>query len=339
MSSSNPSQISRHAKGLPPLWDKIQSYGVTLEQCIEGTGVTKEQALGSEAGFTLEVEFALYRNIMRLCKDPLLGLSLGAAYTPTTFGILGYALLSANNLRELCELSCEFAALTYSHFRFQVLDSTAYFGTRLDIVHALPEDLLQLYCDRDVQSGLTLLEAVGAPASPLSEVRLMHADEARKADYERRFGCPVLFGQTHNAILVEPALKQFVLPWSNEEAASRIRTSCLDLLAEIQSHTTLKSEIIEIMLDNPGSFPSLKDVADGLGFSARSLRRKLKEEGTSYQEILATVRLELAKQYLNSGVSVERIAELLDYSELSTFSRAFKSWTGKSPQHYRSDRS
>ena len=76
---ANPAQISRHAKGLPPIWSVVQSYGVSMEQCLEGTGVTLDQALGEETGFTLEHEFELYRNILRLCEDPLLGLRLGSA--------------------------------------------------------------------------------------------------------------------------------------------------------------------------------------------------------------------------------------------------------------------
>lgn len=335
VSRLNPAQIRRHAKGLPPIWNVVESYGVTMEQCLVGTGVTRAQALGDEEGFTLEHEFAIYRNILRLCGDPLVGLSLGAVYRSETFGILGYAQLSAKNLLELTELNCEFAELTYSHFKFQIIDGPGVFGLQLEIVHPLPEDLLQMYCDRDIQSAFTVLQSVGICTSSISEVHLIHRDEANRARYERHFGCSVRFGRTSNVMFIDPDLKSFALPWPNEEASGHIRAACRGILEEIHASISLKSEIIELMVGSPGSFPPLEEIARKLGFSPRNLRRKLKEEDSSYQEILKEVRLQLAKQYLKSGLTVERIAELLDYSEISTFSRAFKSWTGKSPQQYR----
>ena len=331
----NPAQISRHAKGLPPIWSVVQSYGISMEQCLEGTGVTRDQALGEESGFTLSHEFDLYRNILRLCGDPLVGLRLGSAYRPETFGILGYASLSAKNIQELTEVTCEFAELSYTHFRFRTSDDRGYFGAEFEIVYPLPADLLQIYCDRDIQSAFTLIQSVGVRPSALTEIRFIHNDEAHRTAYEKHFGCPVKFGQSSNAIFADPKLRNVALPLSNQEASHHTRAACEEMLKEIHAHNTLKSEIIELLLDSPGTFPSLEDISEKLGISSRNLRRKLKDEDASYQEILKEVRLELAKQYLGKGVTVEAVAELLDYSEISTFSRAFKSWTGQSPRQYR----
>ncbi len=335
VSGLSPTQIRRHAMGLPPIWDVVETYGLTMEQCLVGTGVTRAQALGDEEGFTLEHEFALYRNILHLSGDPLVGLSLGAVYRPETFGILGYAQLSAKNLLELTELNCEFAELSYSHFGFRIIDNMRHFGVELEVVSPIPEDLLQIYCDRDIQSVFTVLQSVGIPPTAPSEVHLMHSDDANRARYEQHFGGSVQFGQMKNAVCMDPSLKNFKLPWSNQEASAHIRASCLEILEDLHTHRSLKSEIMGLMLASPGSFPSMEEIAKQLGSSARNLRRRLKEEDSSYQEILKEVRLQMAKQYLKSGLSVERIAELLDYSEISTFSRAFKSWTGQAPQKYR----
>lgn len=67
----------------------------------------------------------------------------------------------------------------------------------------------------------------------------------------------------------------------------------------------------------------------------RGLHRKLQHEGTSYQDLLKAVCLKRAMQYLRDALTVEQTSELLGYSETSAFSRAFKSWTGRSPQEYR----
>ncbi|NKI18703.1 helix-turn-helix transcriptional regulator [Spongiibacter sp. KMU-166] len=111
--------------------------------------------------------------------------------------------------------------------------------------------------------------------------------------------------------------------------------ACRELLDEISSQGSLKSCVVDVLIGSPGAFPSIEQVAKKLEMSTRSLRRKLQQEGTSYQDLLQEVRLGLAKQYLRDKLSVEQIAELLGYSETSAFSRAFKGWTGKAPQEFR----
>ncbi|MEM7372022.1 MAG: helix-turn-helix transcriptional regulator [Bacteroidota bacterium] len=81
--------------------------------------------------------------------------------------------------------------------------------------------------------------------------------------------------------------------------------------------------------------PGIEIVADHLSMSVRSLQLKLKEEGTSYQKILNSVRKGLAIAYLREPkVSKGEIAQMLGFSEISVFSRTFKKWTGKSPSEY-----
>ena len=79
-----------------------------------------------------------------------------------------------------------------------------------------------------------------------------------------------------------------------------------------------------------------EEVAETLAVSLRTLQRKLREEGTSYLDLLQDTRLQLARRYLRSpGRSVVETAYLLGFSEPSTFSRAFKRWTGQAPAEYR----
>jgi AraC-like DNA-binding protein len=95
------------------------------------------------------------------------------------------------------------------------------------------------------------------------------------------------------------------------------------------------SKIVEHLPDGP---PSQKLIADAMNISNRTLQRKLKEEGTSFIDLLQDARLSLAKKYLAQPQrSIVEIAYLLGFSEPSTFSRAFKRWTGKSPADYRAE--
>ena len=93
------------------------------------------------------------------------------------------------------------------------------------------------------------------------------------------------------------------------------------------------SKIIEKLPDGP---PSQQEIADELHISNRTLQRKLKEEGTSFMDLVQETRLQLAQKYLlQPSRSIVETSYLLGFSEPSTFSRAFKRWTGQAPAEYR----
>ena len=82
---------------------------------------------------------------------------------------------------------------------------------------------------------------------------------------------------------------------------------------------------------------SIVEVANRLAISRRTLQRRLNEENTSFQEVLDNLRKDLAYHYLiNSNYTHEQIAFLLGYAEVTSFFRAFRAWTGHTPQHIRS---
>ena len=92
-------------------------------------------------------------------------------------------------------------------------------------------------------------------------------------------------------------------------------------------------KIIERLPDGP---PSQQQIAQSLHVSNRTLQRRLREEGTSFMDLLQDTRLQLATKYLRQpNRSVVETAYLLGFSEPSTFSRAFKRWTGVAPAEFR----
>lgn len=85
-----------------------------------------------------------------------------------------------------------------------------------------------------------------------------------------------------------------------------------------------------------GGNPSIETVAPCLGMSARTLQRRLKDEGHAYQQIVDDVREGLARGYLRSSrLTIAEVAYMLGYSEPSAFNRAFKRWTGTTPSRFR----
>ena len=96
----------------------------------------------------------------------------------------------------------------------------------------------------------------------------------------------------------------------------------------------VKASIIELLPD--GKMSDTR-VAETLYMSNRTLQRKLEEQGTTFYNILTEIRKEMALKYLkDSQLTLTELSFQLGFSEMSSFSRAFKNWTGQSPREYRS---
>ena len=107
-------------------------------------------------------------------------------------------------------------------------------------------------------------------------------------------------------------------------------------LESFMVRSTTREVVDKIIERLPDGAPNQQQIASALNVSNRTLQRKLREEGNSFMDLLQHTRLQLARKYLGSpGRSVVETAYLLGFSEPSTFSRAFKRWTGQSPAEYR----
>ena len=122
----------------------------------------------------------------------------------------------------------------------------------------------------------------------------------------------------------------------DELKPSLCQQQCQQLLARLSRRSHFVDEVRKRIMAQPGFFPNLEQVASELALSPRTLRRRLGEEDSRFQEILDEVRLGLARDYLaNSTLSIEQVAELLGFGHTGNFSHAFKRWCGMPPLEYR----
>jgi AraC-like DNA-binding protein len=163
----------------------------------------------------------------------------------------------------------------------------------------------------------------------------MHKDENDLKLYEEHLGCQVELGHHQNEILFDKSIAELVQPRKDPAFSQHCLDECKKIIGRLKQRSEIVSRIREIILAEPGYFPTATEVAQTLECTTRTLRRKLSNEGANYQTILNEIRLEIAKDYLNSRLSIEKIAEMLGFSEASAFSNAFKTWESISPKEYR----
>lgn len=334
----SPALMTHHIKALPPAVKAMQDLGYSAQQCLEGTGISQQDLLQPDASqvFTLQQEFRFHRNLLQLSDDPLLGLRLGMAYPLQSYGLLGYAFLSAPTLRQAMTILRNYGPLSFTLFKldFRVQGTTGVLRF-LDST-PIPDDLVTYYVDRDLAAAAFGGEEALPDALKLTGISMMHPDYGNAEAYQSFFGCPVYFDAPHCELQIDASTLDHPMPMSDAETSTLCQQQCQLLLARMSRGSGFVERVRQLIVARPGYFPDIDFVAEKLNTTSRTLRRRLADESSSYHQILAEVRYELAREYLGtSSLPLEEISVLLGYAAPGNFTHAFKRWHGSSPRQYR----
>ena len=169
-------------------------------------------------------------------------------------------------------------------------------------------------------------------------IHFTHPEPPYRADYDRIFGVPLVFGSRMNALLFDDAFLSMKLPRANRYVFGILSERADDLLKQLEAAKTTRGRVESLLMPvlHTGE-ANVEAIAGKLGLSRQTLFRKLKAEGVTFEKVLDELRHKLALHYLGGKrVSVNQAAYLVGFSDPAAFSRAFKRWTGSSPGTFRS---
>ena len=154
--------------------------------------------------------------------------------------------------------------------------------------------------------------------------------------YIEFLGCRIQAGRRHCVVMSRSdALRPFLT--SNEAMWTAFEPELRTRLAQLEASVTVGQRVKSVLLEAlPGGGITMNAVAQRLGMSRRSLQRHLEAEGLTYLDLLHATRNALAQHYLlKTGLPSAEISFLLGFEEPNSFFRAFRAWTGQSPEHFR----
>ncbi|MGH3968682.1 MAG: helix-turn-helix transcriptional regulator, partial [Mycobacterium sp.] len=146
----------------------------------------------------------------------------------------------------------------------------------------------------------------------------------------------VAFGRAHNRLHFPRAMLDEPLPQADPHTLEMCMAQCDVLMQRNEQRRGITAVVRTKLFRDAGGFPALPDVAADLDMHPRTLRRRLADEGTSFRALLNEARSALAVDLLcNVGLTVEEVSRRLGYTDVSTFSHAFRRWHGTAPSAYR----
>ena len=158
------------------------------------------------------------------------------------------------------------------------------------------------------------------------------------AYYYELFRCPIEFGADETTFVLRREDADRRLTGSNDELARLNEHIVIKYLAHNAREDIVNRTKTAILDELCNGGVTEKSIASELHMTPRNLHRKLQKHDTSFKQILTEVRKDLALQYIQDrSKTLTEISFLLGFSEVSSFSRAFKGWTGKPPSEARQD--
>ncbi|WP_068119566.1 AraC family transcriptional regulator [Tropicimonas marinistellae] len=167
-----------------------------------------------------------------------------------------------------------------------------------------------------------------------TQVHFEHVAHGDPQFLERYFGCPVIFGQATNRIIMDRGPLVELHRREDTALISVLERHVADLIDATPDRSNLSKAARSVISSGLGlRAVSVERVADTLGLSPRNLQRKLAEEGTSVRDLLDDIRRHRAEELLSEGnIPIGEIANALGYADGTAFWRAHKRWSELTPR-------
>ncbi len=318
-----------------PVAQALRLQGVDAMEVIEAVGIDPAGVINPDRRISVTSMQALLRACVEQTEDEAFGLLAAEQLQPQVLHGLGLAWLASDTVYDGLKRTVRFGKLMATAVDLRLEEEEDY--VHLTIGGTIEVDDF-VHAGRDFAVGMITRMCRLTLGEFLAPVRIeMERPTPQKPErWEYLLSSRVLFDCETTRItwsradIMEPlATGDPLLARVNDEQTENYLNSFL-------SQSTSREVVGKIVEKLPDGPPNQQQIADAMHVSNRTLQRKLKEEGTSFMDLLQDTRLQLARKYLNHpSRSVVETAYLLGFSEPSTFSRAFKRWTGLAPADYR----
>ncbi|MDP1540539.1 MAG: AraC family transcriptional regulator ligand-binding domain-containing protein [Moraxellaceae bacterium] len=278
--------------------------------------------------------FPVFQELLPLAQDPSIGLRLGRQLNLRSHGFLGYAILSSRNIGEAVDLLIRYLRTRVSLFEIRLFREHNHAVIQIDEGVALgPLQFLLM------DTLITLMMVCGRQVTGLlfaGEIRLAYPRQTHHQHWPETSAATVVFDAAFNQIRFPRQGLNLPITSPDPQLLEMALQQCEQELSRLHDTGGLIAAVRQQAREHMATDLSVEFIAQKLGMSSRTLRRRLTELGTSYQMIIEQLRRGRAVELLRqTSMSVEQIASELGYDDPSNFGRAFRRWTGLSPSAYR----
>jgi AraC-like DNA-binding protein len=316
---------------------RMRERGNDVASVLAEVGARPEQVNDDAIRLEVPKQIRILKLASEKLQDGLLGFHLARNFDLREIGLVYYVIASSDRLADALLNGKRYCTIMNEGVRLNVrLDERA---------AAVGFD----YVDVDRQSDRHQIEfwlvtlvricrQVTDTRLAARSLRIRHRRDETPTEMRNFFGCDVEFGADSDEVIFPASVASMPIVGSDNYLNDLLLRYAEEALADRpQLRASLRSAVERVLPQLlPHAKASAANVAQKLAISTRTLSRKLRDENVAFAEILEETRAALAKRYLaERDLPVSEIAWLLGYGEVSSFTHAFKRWTGMTPRQFR----
>jgi AraC-like DNA-binding protein len=317
--------------------EDLRRAGFSGAQIFGNSGLKLSDFDAEEPRLAFDELAQLFERAAVLMQDQLYGFRSGQTREIRRLGLIAFVGLSSPTMGSFLE----------NVARYRQVFSDA---MQIDTSRLLDEGVLEWHFDVPFAIDRRQIVEFGASGhiremrclternyKPLS-LEFRHVRAEGIPEMERFFGCPVTFGADANRFRFRPGDLELPLKSADGYLFKLVQKCCEEALDKLAPQTSSLIVLIEKQLSTrlTGGDVSHAAIAKALGMSSRTLSRRLSEEGKTFSDVADAYREALARNLISkTALPITEIAYLQGYRDLSTFSTAFKRWTGQTPSQFR----
>jgi len=321
-------------RGLGPMRLLLEvggEWGVPARVCLSGTGLSLSDVDRTDLFIQAEQAIRAIRNLAEATGDPPgLGAAVGVRLKLSSLGAWGILLSSCRTIADVIRVGPRYYELSENFLR----PSLEYRASAVVLMYAddeVPEDIRGFVIERDLAYNVTSVQSLVGASTPLHMTARLPT-ERTAALAALLPGFEIEAHSVCNAIHLPDWVLQHRLISGDDETHRRCLAHCDELVETLHSHDSVANRVRAVLDRSTTPLLGLDQVAREFHIDARTLRRWLVEEATSYRELADEVCARRAIELLEApGGTVRQAAHYLGYASVASFTRAFRRWTGKTP--------
>lgn len=314
------------------------AQGADREGLFESSGLSPSMLEVPETMISYAQLGVLARNALRLTQNPALGLDVGRNMRAPQLGMLGFAMISSSTVGAALDLMLRHSRTLAPSLSMElrVEGDQALFSMHETIELGSLKTFV-------MEWALSFYESFGRAlvgrTLPVHRLEFSYPRPAHADRYRAVHDVPMEFERESTAFVFDAALLEAEIAFADPVAARMAEQSYALYSPTFGELRGVLDQTRGMLGAWSGSPPSLDALAQRLQTSARTLRRSLREMGTSYHELLNDARRTRAVEWVrNTDMTMIEIAARLGFSDVRSFRRAFKRWTGQVPTTVRTSR-
>ena len=324
--------------GIATIVEALEAEGVAALDALGGTHISPLQLGSPEMRVSLHQILQCYRNACRLSANPYFAYQTGLQFHVSTYGMYGFAILCSTDFRQTARFAEQYHELATADadIKFKEEDECGISTTAPAPLPSVDATLYRFIVELHFGISTSLIRDIMGSSFLPRQLTVTYKSAIDRKSASDVFGCPVLFGRKENTLVLDKQWLDGPARMGNELTYLEVVKLCDQLMDEMKLRIGIAGSVRETLMINLEQPIGFDAVARRLKMSTRTLKRKLRQEGTSYRKIVDGLRTQLAIKYLrDTELTLEDIASCLGYGDAASFRHTFRRWTKKTPGEFK----